>query len=508
VPRFSDFSQRFACPHYQGCPYLEGLPTHWVWQRYQSATGLECQYEFQLQQKDQEIAELKKKLARTEKERDEIQAQCQALHRRQFKARRQPGPGTAAAAAPATKKRGAPVGHPPWNRARPTTFDQTIDVAAPACCPHCQGQTLQVPAPLHEHVQEDIVLAPRPVVTRYRHQQAYCPRCERWVHQPGSNELPGSYLGPVAKATATYLRQQLRVSYRNTGRLFADLFGLRFVPASAYGFDRQAVRRGQPLYADLRQKLRALTCLHADETSWRHAGQNYWVWFGGNAELAAYLWQARRTTEAAQQLLGDKLDAILVSDAFGSYHGLEVKDRQLCLAHLKRNARELEAELLLLKPKAQDADALALCRDVQRWVKALCQQARLSGPWRATEQKAKAAAWLQELNRICAQPLRHERAETFRKRLTGQDQKYLVTFLRHCGVPPTNNLAEQSLRPVVIMRKVIQGTRSDKGLENHSVLRSLLETARRQGRPVRAFFETLFTADTATAQAQLYRNTS
>jgi transposase len=48
-------------------------------------------------------------------------------------------------------------------------------------------------------------------------------------------------------------------------------------------------------------------------------------------------------------------------------------------------------------------------------------------------------------------------------------------------VPPTNNQAERSLRPVVIMRKVTHGTRSDKGLENHSVLRSLLETAKRLG---------------------------
>ena len=71
-------------------------------------------------------------------------------------------------------------------------------------------------------------------------------------------------------------------------------------------------------------------------------------------------------------------------------------------------------------------------------------------------------------------------------------------------MPPTNNQAERSLRPVVIMRKVIQGTRSEKGLENHSVLRSLFETARRQGRKAHAFFLDLFTQDTPQAQAALY----
>jgi hypothetical protein len=52
----------------------------------------------------------------------------------------------------------------------------------------------------------------------------------------------------------------------------------------------------------------------------------------------------------------------------------------------------------------------------------------------------------------------------------------------------------------------IQGTRSQKGLENHSVLRSLFETAKRQGKKVHLFFHDLFTNNTVQAQAALYRN--
>ena len=87
----------------------------------------------------------------------------------------------------------------------------------------------------------------------------------------------------------------------------------------------------------------------------------------------------------------------------------------------------------------------------------------------------------------------------------GTEQKLLFTCFRHPEVPPTNNQAEQSLRPVVIMRKVIQGTRSQNGLENHSVLRSLFETAKRQGKKAQFFFLDLFTKPTAQAQAALYR---
>jgi len=71
-----------------------------------------------------------------------------------------------------------------------------------------------------------------------------------------------------------------------------------------------------------------------------------------------------------------------------------------------------------------------------------------------------------------------------------------------------NSQAERSMRPVVLMRHVVHCTRSAKGLENHSVLRSLFETARRQRRRVNQFFYDLFTKDTEQAQAALYRNTA
>src|SRR6266567_6579249 len=93
------------------------------------------------------------------------------------------------------------------------------------------------------------------------------------------------------------------------------------------------------------------------------------------------------------------------------------------------------------------------------------------------------------------------KAESFRKRLLRPEQKYFFTCFRRPKVPPTNNQAERSLRPVVIMRKVILCTRSPKGLENHSVLRSLFETARRQGHRPRDFLFSLFTKPVAAAQA-------
>jgi hypothetical protein len=507
MPEFKDLPEDFRCPYRDGCPYLEGLSTSWVFHGYQAVGGTECQYEYQLEQLHKQLHDQDRHTQEVELENQQLRAQLHALHRRQFKGRRAAATAASESSSAHRKKRGAPVGHPPWQRAQPTRIDRVVEVPAPPICPDCHHPKLQPVAPVHEHVQEDIVLEPRTVITCFRHQQAYCGRCDKNVWLPGPGEMPGAYIGPAAKATAAYLRYQLNVPDRKLSQFFSDFFGLKFVPASAYGFERQAVRRGLPLYEDLLQKIRSLPVAHGDETSWRHDGQPYWAWYAGNQDLAFYHLDAHRSAQAAQSVFGQRFAGTLVADAYASYNGVHPKDRQSCLAHIKTKAKELEAELALLKGKAADPDALQFCKDLQGWVHTACQaHQRLSrGRWRANAAKRKGQALRKQLRTLCAAPLRYAKAEAFRQRLSGPEQKLLLTCFRRPNVPPTNNHAERSLRPLVIMRKVVQGTRSDQGLENHSVLRSLLETARRQGKKPHEFFLVLLTQTTAQAQAALYR---
>lgn len=508
MPRFADLPADFCCPYRDGCPYLEGLSARWVFGQYQKDVGDECQYEYQLGELRQELDQERRQHRQTQRRNEQLQAQLQALHRRQFKGRRKPAAGSSEVLPLERKKRGAPVGHPPWVRPKPRQIDFCFEVPAPQCCPECRSTHLQPIPEVREHVQEDIVLEPRVVTTRYIHHQAHCPECERDLIIPGPGELLGSYIGPATKATAIYLRYLLNVPTRKISQFFEDFFGLKFVPASTYGFERQAVRRGLPIYQDLLEKVRSLAVAHADETSWRNDGHPHWVWYAGNKDLAAFRWDPHRTAEAAQKLLGEKFSGVLVADAFASYNSLEPKDRQSCLSHIKTKAKEIQQELALLKGRATDPQAQQFCQDIQGWVHDACQaHHQLTGrPWRAKAAKAQERRLKSKLQKLCGHPLRYPKAEKLRERLNGPEQRMLLTCFRRPGVPPTNNQAERSLRPVVIMRKVIQGTRSEKGLENHSVLRSLFETAKRQDKKPHSFFLDLFTKDTANAQAALYRN--
>jgi hypothetical protein len=308
---------------------------------------------------------------------------------------------------------------------------------------------------------------------------------------------------------AIYLRYRIGIPYRKTTELFREVFGLKFVPASALGFDRKGAARGEPIYEDLRDKIRVSDVLHADETSWRGDGVGHYVWFAGNERLAFFHIDRHRSAEVAKNIFGENFAGTLVRDRYAAYNGIGVQ-WQICIAHIITKAKEISAEHVLLPQAEKEAAVGPFCNRLIDLGLRLCDVGKKlkSGdiPWKQTAKIEKRS--ITELNNICKQTFRFKPAETLRSYLVGPEQKFLFTFLRHPGVPPTNNHSEQTLRYLVIFRKICFGTRSQSGLKTHSILPSLVQTARRQGVHPREFLQTLLTADTATAQAALYNNSS
>ena len=507
----------FECLYRNDCPYLDGMSTQWVLEEYRRGEEGYQEHLRIIDGFDGEIKVRDERIRRLERENAELKAKLEALHRRQFKLNKKKDAdqgakdveGISSSKEEKKKKRGAPVGHPGWVRPKPERIDRTVEVPAPKICPHCQSQNLTPMEETTEHVQEDIVIQPRTLVTRYLHGQAFCTKCHRPVVQTGEGELLNAPIGPVAKSVALYLRYRIGIPYRKTTELFRELFGLEFVPASALGFDRKAAAQGEPLYEDLREKIRASAVVHADETSWRGDGVGNFVWFAGNEKLAFFHLDRHRSAEVAKTIFGEGFDGTLVRDRYAAYNGIGV-DWQVCLAHLITNGKEISGEHALLPQTEKDAAVSPFCDRIIDLCSRLCDagQKLKSGdlPWKEAAKIEKRSA--KELNQICKHPLRFKPAETLRTFLAGPKQKFLFTFLRRPGVPPTNNLAEQSLRHLVIFRKISFGTRSDSGLKTHSILPSLVQTAKRQDIHPREFLQTLLTADTATAQAALYNNSS
>lgn len=100
-------------------------------------------------------------------------------------------------------------------------------------------------------------------------------------------------------------------------------------------------------------------------------------------------------------------------------------------------------------------------------------------------------------------PVDSKRAETLQKRLRRYHNEWL-TFLIYPDVSPTNNLAEQALRALVILRKVSFGSRTRAGAKRMGTLMTVIETAKRQGKSVLKFLVALFTLPPNRAVRALY----
>ena len=507
----------FECAYQHNCPHLHGSSTKWVWEEYQRSYDEHCEH---WRVRDILREDLEKALAHIgelEKQNEQLKAKLKALHQRQFKSnknrnRQSSNDSDDNSSEQAKKKRGAPKGHPGWFRRKPGHVDKTVVVAAPELCPHCACADLSPMEEIKDHLQEDIVLQPRTHVTNFRHHQALCPKCNRAVVQAAQGELLNCKIGPTTKAAAVFLRYGLRIPYRKVKELFEVFFNMPFVPASAMAFDRTATRKGEPLYEDLKEKLRAAAAAHADETYWRQDGIGHYVWYAGNDDLAVFHIDRHRSSKVAQSILGKSFGGVLHTDGYAAYNAVNAKQRQSCLAHLIRKAKEIKHEILLRKPKFQDQRSIRFCSSVSDLLKKACEigQKLNSGDIEPNKADAFEKRLYSALNSICTGKLAENKAETLRQRLLDPKKEYhrLFTFLKHTDVQPTNNQAEQSLRNMVIFRKICMGTRSDEGSYSHSVLPSLVLTAKRQGKHPLGFFETLFTSDTATAQAALYDDSS
>ena len=514
--RYPEAPYDFECLYQHSCPHMDGHSTTWAHYQIKEAGRLNGDYWRLSDMCRDEVAALHDRIRTLEKENAKRKAQLKTLHQRQFKANRKPRvprDNKTQNNSNKTRPRGAPKGHPFWTRRPPDHVDKTLDVSAPKVCPHCQCDHLHASDEIHEHVQEDIILQPRTYVVNFRHQQAYCPRCTRLVYQDGPGELRNCEIGPVTKATAVYLRYGLRVPYRQVQKLFSALFNMPFVPASALAFDRTATHKGLSLYEDLQAKIQQADIAYADETYWRQDGQNSYLWYAGNEDLALFRISSRRTKENAQWLLGNNFRGSLCTDGYTGYFVVHPKHHQTCLAHFIRKARDILKEIENLPSKDRDHKSILFCQRLKKLLAYACTVASQRDKGQLSKKQAidMIPHFYNELNTITAgAKLKYDNAEDLRQSILNPNAAYprLFTFLKVPGLAPTNNHAEQTLRTPVIFRKVCFGTRSEEGSLSHSVLPSLLVTAIRQGNHPLQFLETLFTQDTATAQAALYHDTS
>lgn len=495
-------NHQYGCSHVNHCPHLGGAGLGSL----VFAAREDQQWTDALQRQVDDLREestAKARIIVEQQERiEQLERELKAERQKQFKAMQPEEEVPAEANEPQAeaKKRGAPVGHPGWFRPTPTKIDCTIDVPAPARCPRCGTAVVARPdLNPYGHVQEDLIDG-RPTVTCYRHEEGRCtnPKCRLWVHQPGEGEIVRAKIGPQMRARGMFLRFDIGLTHRKVVRAIEGLDLLRFTPAALLGFEKKAAKNAMPLAHDVAKKLRACEVNHADETRYTINGKHAQAWFHGNEHLAHFYICGTRSGKISRKILGKDYAGGLVMDCYAGYDRHATKIKQRCLEHLKRTAKDWRK----VTPEKAVA-ARQFFDDVMAWVKRGCRWHRHRKTNSEAEQKRE-AAWLRsEQARLESVALDSKKSQTLQGRIRRYSNEWL-TFLDHPSVPPTNNLAEQAVRFLVILRKLTFGSRTRAGARRMGAMMTVIQTAKRQGRNVIQFLVALFTLTPGEAARAMY----
>lgn len=429
-----------------------------------------------------ENARLRRRVAELEAVVEDLRRQLEEMRR---SSKRQAAPFSKGAPKENPKTPGRKQGHPPSFRMIPQRVDRIEDVPLPfEVCPECGGQIQKIE--VCPQYQTDLPPI-EPITTRFDIHIGQCKRCGKRVqgrHKDQTSDALGRasvQIGPNALSLGCEMKHRLGISYGKVHTFFQSVFAF---PVSRSTFVRADTRLAdlfEPTYQQLILSIRGKQAVCGDETGWKIAGHNAWLWVFTQEEITIYLIDPSRAHPVIERVLGEDFQGVLGCDCFLSYNAVPYR-QQKCLAHLIRNAKDIE--------KTKTRGAVRFPRAVQRLLQAAIRlkrrQDQLSPHGYAVARGRLEAA----LDRLLTGALTDPDNARFAQRLH-KHRGRLFVFLYHDAVQPTNNAAERALRPAVIARKLSAGNRTPQGAKNHSILASVIQTCRQNGEDFRAWAKTL-----------------
>jgi transposase len=347
--------------------------------------------------------------------------------------------------------------------------DQVV-VAQAKCCPHC-GVAVNLSEQRLSGIYERIELPPiTPHITRVERYGGVCQGCQQGYEAPVPVGLePGSPFGTTVASLVTYLRYSHAISYQRLSQLMRELYGLSLSQgAIANLLQRVQVQLEMPV-TKIVERLRSARLVGSDETGARVNGKTQWEWVFQNDQVCLHVIRPTRGKAVIDSVMAGHQPQVWVSDLFSAQAAHPAQDWQVCLAHQLRDCQyaiDAGDELFAPRMKRLFLKAIALQRRRQTLAPSTIEQycARFRGA-------------LREILNLQPQAIEGQRLLKRYQKI----RAHLLLFLTDEAIPPTNNASEQALRWSVVFRKVTNGFRSDWGAELFAQVRSLVNTAKRQG---------------------------
>ena len=348
------------------------------------------------------------------------------------------------------RKIGAQPGHPRHERpAFPEAEIKTFHEYRLDACPECGNAEITFlngpPRVLQQMEIEKVIVRKE----EHRSYPVWCERCGKTHYHPFPEDVVREGLFKERlTALVAYMKAVDHASFSTIRKFVRDVMGENV----SRGYLRKVVEKASHAldapYAELLGRLPLEQALNVDETGHKDNGGKFWTWVFRAELYVLFKIDKTRGSKVLLDVLGEEFDGVLGCDYFSAYHKYMTDFNitvQFCIAHLIRDIKFLTG--------LPDAETRAYGTRLKREAFNMAKRFRENG-------------------------------------------KAYFEFITTPGIGPTNNLAEQAVRFVVIDRRITQGTRGEKGRETCERLWTVVGTCAMQGRSafefilaaVRAYF--------------------
>jgi transposase len=407
-----------------------------------------------------------------------------------------PRPGGALPKAPPKKstgrKPGGQPGHSPHLKELlpPERVTHTVSYV-PDECEFCRTALAKGPGPIdppptrHQVAELPEVAAE---ITEFQAHARTCRGCGHVTRAVIPDAIRAHSVGPRLTAALSYFAGCHGISKRSIEEISEAMFQAPIALGTIANLEQEMSAALAPAHQEAVAAMRQAPVKYVDETGWKQAGRKRWLWAAATSTVVVFLIDVFRNINALRKLIGPTLSGILCSDRWRAYDHVELLQRQVCWAHLKRNWEKMAER----GGKAKFVAEASL--SVQKRVFELWHLFRGGGCNRGQLDEEMVPLTLELLELVHAgRRCRDPKTKRFCGRLL-EVYPALWTFVVLDGVEPTNNHVERAQRRAVLWRRRSFGSHSAAGCRFVERILTVVQTLRLQRRSVLQFLHDAISA--------------
>lgn len=363
------------------------------------------------------------------------------------------------------KKKGGQIGHANTNREIHedyTTYQKKRLFAK--SCGTC-GNPLNRVSTTRKKILVDIVINPEIVKIILESERQWCGGCKMEVIARDNRSLPFTEYGINTFLIVMILRFKSHASMENIATVVSISHGLKLAKSDVSNLLKQAKEYSRSRYEELKKAVQKGAVIYADETGWLVNGQKAWLWIMANEEVTVYYAAESRGKGIAEELYGTST-ARCMHDGLRSYDNAIAKDKHCyCWAHILRFAHE---ECI----NEKEGSSAIVLKD------ALIRIYHIKSNNPEYSLKELEAILRRELDKLLAIHADNQSLQNIQQRLKVQKEGLINSMIY--TPDGTNNLAERELRPMVINKRISNGSNTYKGMETTAIVGSVVQTITRR----------------------------